>query len=581
MFLQWSLFTMNAFFLVLEVLVAVSLEATLAHISRKIEGYAQSIRWIQQGGMWEMITALRLSRGINVKLPLYALSETLFISIVLLAILTGAKSFVEPAVAEGNPSKELVPSRQVVVGDITSILSGWSFDVPYNTGMEEALTMAVNSTRSIPRAVSTKRYRPRVSEYELACDRFDFRTPNRTFLVLPNDGCAFITFTPNNFVRSDLSRMYTVRGPKGRVKVVIPALTFPEYHQLLPNMVADFTVVSRVDYLDEKCLTPNTIIAMHDANHAGMTSFPKTALTKCLLTSGESVILSTSAIRFTVPSREMFHSVATSIFGMQNELVLGMEDSVNNSTLTTLPANVLEELTVMEVKVIGTEVAALVCVWTRQTLTEVPHITCAYTVTNALIIKSQPIKPDVARRLVNKGLNPSWTNVTITMVLSHLPRASNDDLSFAIPKILNASAEAVDYFASLGNNFVLDWEGSMLYVAFDTIEILKGYEIPRWLFFSMIGVMVVCLFFWIATNLLVDARHRHSLYMTVSRELTAGKDGAKPRLHSFDPKTLKFKFEGRRRLIVSTSLPQASGDTTVYQNPTPADSQDPLMAVAV
>ncbi|KAF9306134.1 hypothetical protein BGZ74_007481 [Mortierella antarctica] len=266
-------------------------------------------------------------------------------------------------------------------------------------------------------------------------------------------------------------------------------------------------------------------MAIFDANHAGMTSSPKTALTKCLLTSGESVILSTSAIRFIVPSREMFRSVATSIFGMQDELVLGMEDSVNNSTLTTLPANVLEELTVMEVKVIGTEVAAL----------------------------SQPMNPDVARRLVNKGLNPSWTNVTITMVLSYLPRVSNDDLSFAIPKILNASAEAVDYFASLGNNFVLDWEGSMLYVAFDTIEILKGYEIPRWLFFSMIGVMV----------------------------LTAGKDGAKPRLHSFDPKTLKFKFEGRRRLIVSTSLPQASGDTTVYQNPTPADSQDPLMAVAV
>ncbi|KAF9336054.1 hypothetical protein BG006_009844 [Podila minutissima] len=440
--------------------------------------------------------------------------------------------------------------------------------------------MAVNSTRSIPRAVSTKRYRPIVSEYELACDQFDFRAPNRTFLVLPNDGCAFITLSVSSIVaRTDLSRMYTVQGSKGRVKVVIPALAIPEYHRLLPNMVADITVVSRVDYLDEKCLTPNTNTAMFDANHAGMTSSPKTALTKCLFTSGESVILSTTAIRFIVPSREMFRSVATSIFGMQDELVLGMEDSVNNSTLTTLPANVLEELTVMEVKVIGTEVAALVCVWTRQTLAEVPHITCAYTVTNALIIKSQPMNPDVARRLVNKGLNPSWTNVTITMVLSHLPRVSNDDLFFAVPKILNASAKAADYFASLGNNFVLDWEGSMLYVAFDTIEILKGYEIPRWLFFSMIGVMVVCLFFWIATNLLVDARHRHSLYMTVSRELTAGEDGAKPRLHRFDPKTLKF--EVRRRLIVSTSLPQASGDTTVYQDLAPTDSQDPLIAVAV
>ncbi|KAG0342383.1 hypothetical protein BG000_004934 [Podila horticola] len=205
-----------------------------------------------------------------------------------------------------------------------------------------------------------------------------------------------------------------------------------------------------------------------------------------------------------------------------------MEDSVNNSTLTTLPANEPEQLTVMEVKMIGTEVAALVCVWARQTVAEVPHITCAYTITNTLIIKSQPMNPDVARRLVNKGLNPTWTNVTITMILYHLPRVANNTLSFAIPKILNASAAAADYFTSLGSNFVLDWEGSMLYVAFDMVEILKGYEIPRWLFFSMKGVMVVCLFFLVATELLVDARHQLSLHMMVARELTAVKDGAKP-----------------------------------------------------
>ncbi|KAF9214557.1 hypothetical protein BGZ59_003448 [Podila verticillata] len=579
MFLQWSLFTLNAFFLLLELLVAVSLEVTLTHIARK-EGYAHSIRWIQQAGKWEMITALRLSRGIKAKFPLFALFTTLIVSTVLLAILTGAKSFAELAVAEGNPSQELVPSKQVVVGDIMSTFSGWSFHVPYDADMKDALTMAVNSTRSIPRAVSTKRYRPRFSKYELACDRFDFRAPNRTFLVLPNDGCAFMTLSVSSiFLESDISRMYIVRESKGRVKIVIPALTFPEYHRLLPNMVADLGVISRVDYLDEKCLTPNTNIAMLDANHAGMTSTPKTVLTKCLLTSGESVILSTSAIRFTVPSSEMFHSVATSIFGTQDELVLGMEDSVNNSTLTTLPANELEELTVMEVKVIGTEVAALVCVWARQTLAEVPHIACAYTITNALIIKSQPMNPDVGQHLVNKGLNPTWTNVTITMVLHHLPRASNNTLSFAIPNILNASAAAADYFASLGNNFVLDWEASMLYIVFDTVEILKGYEIPRWLFFSMIGVMVACLFFWIATEFLVDARHRYSLYMMVSKELTASKDGAKPRLHRFDPKTLKF--EDRHRLIVSTTLPQASRDAMVYQDQTPSGSQDPLRAVAV
>ncbi|KAF9201790.1 hypothetical protein BGZ59_002520, partial [Podila verticillata] len=95
----------------------------------------------------------------------------------------------------------------------------------------------------------------------------------------------------------------------------------------------------------------------------------------------------------------MFHSVATSIFGTQNELVLSMQDSINNSTLTTLPANELETLTIMEVKVAGTEILALMCVWARQSIAEVPHIACVYTITSALITKPQSMDPDISRRL--------------------------------------------------------------------------------------------------------------------------------------------------------------------------------------
>ncbi|KAF9093923.1 hypothetical protein BGX27_001547 [Mortierella sp. AM989] len=565
MFLPWSIFALNSFFLLLELLVALSFEATLAHISRKAEGHAQSIRWIQQAGKWEMATALYLSRGVKVKTPLFALSATLFISGTLFAILTGAKSFVEEAVAEGNPSPELVSSSQVIVGKTMGALAGWTFPVPYDTGVEEALTMAINSTMGIPQLVPTKRYRPRVSAYELSCDRFDIGAPYKEFLILPNDGCATISIYPAGIPPiPDFSRMYSVQGSKGRVKLVIPSLATADSHTSMPNTVQDITVFSRVNFNDEVCHTSNLQFSVLDANHAGMTSPPRIALTKCLLKNGGSIILSTSAIRFMVPRNEMFPSVTTSIFGTQNEIVLGMQNSVNNRTLTTLPANELEKLTIMEVKATGTEVVALVCVWARQTTAEVPHIACAYTITSALITKPQSINFDISRRLVNKGLNPTGTHVTTTIDLSYFPRVSKNTVSFDIPKILNDSAAATRYFASLGNNFIVDWDGSMLYIVFDTVEILKGYEIPRWLFFSMIGVMVACFVFWVATKFLVDVRYRESLFMTVSRELDGGRDGATPRLVHFDPKTLEF--EGRRRLVVSTSSPQVSKNFSMYHD---------------
>ncbi|KAF9332469.1 hypothetical protein BG006_004643 [Podila minutissima] len=321
--------------------------------------------------------------------------------------------------------------------------------------------------------------------------------------------------------------MYIVRGSKSRVKVVIPTQDSADSHKLTPNVISDVGMASRVDYDDEACLTPNLI----------------------------------STIHFLIPSKEMFHSVATFIFGTQNELVQSMQDSVNNSTLTTLPADELEKLVIMEFKMTGIEVVALLSVWARQSIAEVPHIVCVYTIASALITKPQSMDPDISRRSVNKGLNPTWTNITTTAQLSYLPRVSKNSVSFDIPKILNKSLAVTRHFASLGNNFIVDWEGSMLYVVFDIVEILKGHEILRWLFISVIGVMVACFVFWVATKFLVEARYRESLYMTASRELIGGRDGAKPRLHRFDPKTLEFEGQSRESCphIVATSVKRCSG----------------------
>ncbi|KAF9583884.1 hypothetical protein BGW38_008223, partial [Lunasporangiospora selenospora] len=413
----------------------------------------------------------------------------------------------------------------------------WNFPVTYDTDVKEALKMVINSTMAIPRAIPTKRYRPRVSSYELVCDRFDFYTPNRKILVLSNDGCASITLLPLDIdVTSDLSRMYTVPRSNGRVKVVIPALA-SQFHKNKPEAVQELLIAPRVYHDGEECLTLNSEITIADADRARITSSPTIVLTKCQLQSGKSITLSSSSIKFLSPNNEMFHSIASSIFGTQNELVLAMQDSVNNSTLATLPANDYEEVMVMEVKVTSDGVVALVCQWTRQSIAEVPHIVCIYSTSSALITRPQPIDPKIAQRLVNKGLNPPWTNLTAAIILSYLPQASKDRISFDIPKILDDSVTATRYIASIGNNFVVDWEGSMVYIFFNTVEIVKGYEIPLGLFIFIVGVMVVC-----------------CVYLTL-------------------------EFEGQRRLVIPASQPQSSEDVSMYPSQTAAGSQDPLTAL--
>ncbi|KAF9140506.1 hypothetical protein BGX30_006437 [Mortierella sp. GBA39] len=63
--------------------------------------------------------------------------------------------------------------------------------------------------------------------------------------------------------------------------------------------------------------------------------------------------------------------------------------------------------------------------------------------------------------------------VTLGPRMHHVPSVSRyNKKSFYFPEIFYVSSEAADYIASLGHTFVVDWDKSTLYIAYDTIEIL-------------------------------------------------------------------------------------------------------------
>ncbi|KAF9129213.1 hypothetical protein BG015_004228 [Linnemannia schmuckeri] len=499
-----------------------------------------------------MFTGLRLSLQWPTRAPWVGLSSTFLGSLTLTAILYGAQTFVQIATQERNVFQEVVASRQFISMGSFLTLPAWSIHVSYNGTLKEALMKATNSTNANPRASPTKRYRPRLSEYELACNRLDAQASPEGPLLVSNNGCANVTILTLG-ASENFRGAYIVRESKSRAKFVAS----------VPVSPSDISTYVRVDYLEDTCLTFNTNLQVHNVTKAGITSSPSTVLTKCLLPSGQSISLSTTAIRFSAPRRQMFNSITSSIFKDKDELVAGMQNSINNGTLTTLPADLSEQVVVMEVMVSGTEVSVLVCTVRGSTLTEDPHVVCAYTATSVLIVKAQPMNPDIAGLLTNRGLNPKipgYVFFTTVMSLYHLPLVIENKLSFAIPKILGASSVATDYLTSLGHNFVLDWDGSMLYVTYDTAEIIKGYEIPNGLFWTLVGVMAGCMVFLVYTKIRVEDRYKQSLYVAVSKELNGGRDDVAPQLHRFDPKTLRF--EGRR--IVATGAAQVSKERRVY-----------------
>ncbi|KAG0047796.1 hypothetical protein BGZ89_004803, partial [Linnemannia elongata] len=352
--------------------------------------------------------------------------------------------------------------------------------------MEDALANALNSTAAIPRASPTKRYRPRRSDYELACDQLNFKIVANTgndSLVLPNAGCATLIFSKPHSMDISLTGSYIVQESKSRAKVVIPGTDRLKTRS--NGTVAEVAVSVALKFSDqERCTTDLINPGFFFATRNGLSSSPSTVVTRCQLHSGEMVSLAVSGIHFSVPEPKKFHDIATSLFGTQDELVTSMEASVNDGTLIIQAEDRSAQVLVMEVKIVGAEVSALMCVGSKPD--GEPRIVCVYAVAHSTITKARPLNPDITQ-LFPKGISSITTPGSVMMSLSHLPAVGMSTPTFAIPKVLKSSSIAADYFASLGQNYILDWEGSMLYVAYDTVEVIKGYEIPAGLFYLLIG----------------------------------------------------------------------------------------------
>ncbi|KAF9573568.1 hypothetical protein EC968_008323 [Mortierella alpina] len=543
MFVPWSFFQMYLFFFFFEVLLSSALGAALAVYSRSRQGYAHSIRWVRQGGYIDMFKAISSSRR---KLPgtiFTVLAATVFLNILISLADTGAKVLVKQATRQTNAAQEVIQTTPFIRTDVFADIEGWTTTVRGGGSIVNALSMTINNTRNILNAQLGRQYIPKQYPHESGCDRLNVFGvhPNHTHLQISNNGCANLSISFDNGFIANISRSYVTRRSEGRGTIVIPGqydtdfnLNFNTGAQCIE--LAAYVRIAMSD--DRKCLTAITHRNSVVPAQSGLTSSPNTVVTKCLYPTGEIIALSATSIRFNVPDPQAFRKATSLIFEEQDDLLSGMEQSINEGLFSRLTADVVDGIHVAEVKTSGTEFRALTCAARRASQNGTTYLMCSYTTVASVITKPQAMLPEISARRAGKPFAP-YAFYTVAIAAKHLPTSNSTGLSgpqFATTSILNASREAATYFASLGQNFHIDWTGGKILLIFATTDTQKGYEIPLWLFAVVIGLMAVSLALILVVEFSLEDKFKRSLHWMVSKEL-------EPKLGRRAPTLLRFRAE--------------------------------------
>ncbi|KAF9573572.1 hypothetical protein EC968_008327 [Mortierella alpina] len=339
-----------------------------------------------------------------------------------------------------------------------------------------------------------------------------------------------------NMFDPNVSRSSVTRRSEDRGTVIIPGrydlqkiggtVLTGAMHSDLASLVRVYTPDGRGCYIAD--LSHDQVVP----SQSGLTSPLMTAVTKCLYATGEIIALSSTSVRFSVPNLQSFRQVASSIFLQQDDLLLGMEQSISEGLFSKLAPDVLDGIHIMEVKVIGTEVRSLTCAARRASHNGTTYLMCSYTTAAAVLTKPQSMLPDISARRAGKPYMP-YGLYTVDIIAEHLPLTQNSRLGqprYSMSSVLNASIEAARYFASLGQNVNVDWMDRKIIFIFQTADPVKGYEIPLWLVATVIASMVGSLALVLVVEFSLEDKFKRSLHWMVSKELEPSKT---PKLRTF------------------------------------------------
>ncbi|KAF9162224.1 hypothetical protein BGX21_001665 [Mortierella sp. AD011] len=343
MFFPWTFLPLNVILAMFQFLLISTVGSILAIYSRFGDEYANSIRWVRQGGYLEMYNTLINSREYLSNKTKLILVVTILSSFAASVTDVGAVYFIRPSSRPSNQNSELVNTTQFFPFDLKKSFNGWSSFVRNGDNITHAMASMINDTNRIPNAIPGRIYTPQTATFNVGCNKMNFYAFNSSAKFLLNQGgCATVKFDIDFSFIPSYDKATVVNKPNGRSSIRIPGnYTFDFFGEPIPGV--DLTY-------------GNTTCSLFD------------------LENDNNIYNGTTD----------FHRLTSSMFRDDAELVRTMEESFKTTTNETIMFS--------ELRFSNTTLEALACLNTNIGNTD-PSTSCAYVSVGIVVTAQQEVNP--------------------------------------------------------------------------------------------------------------------------------------------------------------------------------------------
>ncbi|KAG0042532.1 hypothetical protein BGZ83_000349 [Gryganskiella cystojenkinii] len=552
MFLNISLTVLNTILTVINIMLGFGLGRLLVLYSKFGGKYANSIRWQQQGGYFNMLSAA--SRRRKVPWNVRAVMSMVFVATGLVAVSTVILTHFIVGVQHLGPSTIFKSiSNQTIMMNQGANLPTWERILYFGDNVTDSILSMVKTATKVPEMRSDADYQVHLSEYKSRCDVVSFAYDGLS-PITPPGSCMSLTvllFSPAGIgrwpsiwhIRDDGTMNITMWGPT----------TVPVYEI---SSIARLTFGNKSSTIMDQS---NTLMVMA---YNTTSSPPSTVATKSWTPDGDMMITSMTTTRV-YADIESLSDVLKYQFG-GNELFSNILLSIQ---LSDFAPNATYGINFMEMRVVnrsGADIASCMTGTSRDMTTITVY--CTY-VNLKVIVASTSEAEDTNNFSPASDLGTiedrQLTILSTLTTLKHFPNlALNSRLDTR-----GVTDNVAELFASLGFSMSMNWNSdNTMNVYFDQRTIFHGFEVPNWLVYTMGSFLVVllALAFWTYT---IEDEYTSSFFDLVHGALVL-KLGKKIR-----PRLAPSSFKGgiqleNGRLIFEEDLVGGSEEEARYESTT-------------
>ncbi|KAF9924969.1 hypothetical protein BGZ65_008026 [Modicella reniformis] len=434
-----------------------------------------------------MVSALYNSGKTVPRQAKMAMVVTIIVSFAATHLDTAIFALIEPYWEVDNENPVVFTSKLDRPAGVGNVFKGWSTSIELgediiNDSMKE---MIINPT-AFPDMSQNLEFEPRLTDYEI-----DYQNPG---IILKGSQSNDAVLTKGDEEYKIL--VYNTPGRPDYSNFIPSVDRWSIASPALPDLANNPPKPLRVELLrgTDNCAVSETNPLKIDAmTESGVVSLPTTITVKCISSDTRISVLSITTVRFVSSSANLW-ATAESIFSEKgDELFETMEKSINKPDAS---------------KSIFTEV--------RANKSSVEIATCMKMELKPMLCLYSSVKGHTPKDRINTWVFPSIETL----------REDTDKVS--------------EYMAKLGQNFYTDEDSQTLYMLYNPER--EGVRIPKWLMYSTIVVMTICLCFWVLIVILLrNSNTGGSLYKNISRQLASktGIVGTSIMRSTLDPITIE------------------------------------------